>query len=67
MREGVATVSADNEYSCAQSHGAQINFDDLTPYLTNGRCKGVGNGLKTFACKRKERERIEQVQTDDKK
>ncbi len=28
---GVAGVSA-NEYSCA--HGAQINFGDLTPYLT---------------------------------
>jgi hypothetical protein len=26
-------VSA-NEYSCA--HGAQINFEDLTPYLTFG-------------------------------
>jgi hypothetical protein len=28
---GVAGISA-NEYSCA--HGAQINFGDLTPYLT---------------------------------
>jgi hypothetical protein len=28
---GVTGVSA-NEYSCA--HGAQINFGDLTPYLT---------------------------------
>jgi hypothetical protein len=28
---GVCGVSA-NEYSCA--HGAQINFGDLTPYLT---------------------------------
>jgi hypothetical protein len=43
-----------------------MNFGDLTPYLTYGRCKGVGKGLKTIACKRKERERIEQVQTDDK-
>ncbi len=32
MRGGeVAGVSA-NEYSCA--HGAQLNFGDLTPYLT---------------------------------
>jgi len=32
-RGGVAGVSA-NEYSC--THGAQINFGDLTPYLTYG-------------------------------
>jgi hypothetical protein len=25
-----------NEYSC--EHGAQINFGDLTPYLTLGLC-----------------------------
>ncbi len=31
---GCGGVSA-NEYSCA--HGAQINFADLTPYLTYGR------------------------------
>jgi hypothetical protein len=30
---GMGEVSA-NEYSCA--HGAQINFGDLTPYLTHG-------------------------------
>jgi hypothetical protein len=30
---GSGGVSA-NEYNCA--HGAQINFVDLTPYLTNG-------------------------------
>jgi hypothetical protein len=30
---GCCGVSA-NEYSCA--HGAQINFGDLTPYLTYG-------------------------------
>jgi hypothetical protein len=29
--EGICGVSA-NEYSCV--HGAQINFGDLTPYLT---------------------------------
>ncbi len=34
-RWGSCGVSA-NEYSCA--HGAQINFGDLTPYLTNDRC-----------------------------
>jgi hypothetical protein len=43
-----------------------MNFGDLTPYLTYGKFKGVGNGLKTFAWRRKERARIEQVQTDDK-
>ncbi len=34
MREegGVACAVSANEYSCA--HGAQINFGDLTPYLT---------------------------------
>ncbi len=31
---GVGAVTA-NDYSCA--HGAQINFGDLTPYLTFGR------------------------------
>jgi hypothetical protein len=31
--DGVCGVSA-NEYSCA--HGAQIDFRDLTPYLTYG-------------------------------
>ncbi len=31
---GGCGVSA-NKYSCA--HGAQINFDDLTPYLIYGR------------------------------
>jgi hypothetical protein len=30
---GVAGVSA-NEYSCTYVTGAQINFGDLTPYLT---------------------------------
>jgi hypothetical protein len=33
---GGGGVSA-NEYSCA--HGAQINFGDLTPYLTYGRAQ----------------------------
>jgi hypothetical protein len=32
--EGCCGVSAD-EYSCAR--GAQINFGDLTPFLTYGR------------------------------
>jgi len=32
--EGGCGVSA-NEYSCAQG-GAQINFGDLTPYITYG-------------------------------
>jgi hypothetical protein len=36
MRGGGFGVSA-NEYSC--THGAQINFGDLTPYLTYG-CVG---------------------------
>jgi hypothetical protein len=31
--EGVCGASA-NENSCAQSHGSQINFGDLTPCLT---------------------------------
>jgi len=31
--EGGSGVS-DNEYSCA--HGAQINFEDLTPYFAYG-------------------------------
>jgi hypothetical protein len=30
---GLAVVTA-NEYSCV--HGAQINFGDVTPYLTYG-------------------------------
>ncbi len=34
---GGCGVSA-NEYSCA--HGAQINFGDLTPYLTYGLYQG---------------------------
>jgi hypothetical protein len=29
-----AGVGSDNEYICA--HGAQKNFEDLTPYLTYG-------------------------------
>jgi hypothetical protein len=32
--EGVNCGDSANEYSCA--HGAQINFGDLTPYLTYG-------------------------------
>ncbi len=28
-----------NDYSCA--HGAQINFGDLTPYLTYARSEGI--------------------------
>jgi hypothetical protein len=36
--EGGCRVSA-NEYSCA--HGTQINFEDLTPYLTYGREAGL--------------------------
>jgi hypothetical protein len=28
--------ASSKEYSCAQSHGATINFEDLTPYLTYG-------------------------------
>ncbi len=58
---GGLQVSA-NEYSCA--HGGQINFGDLTPYLTYGRhlkkltCKGmfirvyrleIANFLRTFS------------------
>ncbi len=35
MRRGGEDCGASaNEYSCA--HGAQINFGDLTPYLTYG-------------------------------
>jgi len=36
---GVVGASA-NEYSCA--HGAQINFGDLTPYLTYGYKGSMG-------------------------
>jgi len=32
--EGESCVVSANEYSCA--HGVQINFGDLTPYLTYG-------------------------------
>ncbi len=32
--EGGSCGVSYNEYSCAQSHGAQINFADLTPYIT---------------------------------
>ncbi len=38
---GVAGVSS-NDYSCA--HGAQVNFGDLTPYLTYG----MGNELNPY-------------------
>ncbi len=33
---GVACGVSANEYSCA--HGSQINFGELTPYLTYGQC-----------------------------
>jgi hypothetical protein len=33
-RGGIAVAVSANEYSCA--HEAQINFGDLTPYLTYG-------------------------------
>jgi hypothetical protein len=32
--EGGSCWASADEYSCA--HGAQINFGDLTPYLTHG-------------------------------
>jgi hypothetical protein len=32
MSQNVGCGASANEYSCA--HGAQINFGDLTPYLT---------------------------------
>jgi hypothetical protein len=33
LGEGVSCGVSANKYSC--THGAQINFRDLTPYLTN--------------------------------
>jgi hypothetical protein len=32
--QGLDCGASANEYSCA--HGAQINFGDITPYLTSG-------------------------------
>ncbi len=42
---GDCGVSA-NEYNCAHSQGAQINFGDLTPYLTYGHREPNGTRLR---------------------
>ncbi len=45
--EGGSGASA-NEYSCA--HGAQINFGDVTPYLTYGATEQSGGDAKVKFC-----------------
>ncbi len=42
---GCCGVSA-NEYSC--THGAQINFGDLTPYLTYGGIAVISQSISLF-------------------
>ena len=53
---GGCGVSA-NEYSCA--HGAQINFRDLTPYLTYGEKSRLFSIVPlTSACSTCQREKV---------
>jgi hypothetical protein len=41
-----------NEYSCTQVTGAQINFGELTPFLTYGsKHRGPGEEQKTTTAK----------------